>query len=213
MGATMNLDEAQERQVASFSTGEPCVYSEGDDSALLIKFPFSKVAFQALTKAEENRFVRESMGRGNQQVEERLMSLDDSLMQIENLRKYGKEARQIVEEAEFKELMARYILSTVVREATLVEEFLLLVQLINKFRKSSNFDTGIVAFTLTCGVKDFFETRGQQYNWKFTDVEVIENMFASLIFGISFKRCNQNMMQQKLSDEEAKRVTLFQNHY
>jgi DNA helicase HerA-like ATPase len=212
MGATMNMELEQIKRVASFATGEASVYSEGDDGAILIKVPYSKLVSQSLTKRQENQLIRDKMGRGTLEVEARLMPTGRSSVYYENVRKYGKEATHIVEDGEFREVLARYIVSTVISETVWVEEFPNLIQTINPFRKGSA-DTGLIAFALAEGVHDYFERHGQRYGWQYRAVEELETTFLNLMFSIAYKRLNQNKLQSDLSPEEILSIQAFQAKY
>ena len=212
MGATMNLDEEQNQRVASLKVGEAAVYSEGDDGSLLVKVPYSKVGTGAMSKTQENRYIREAMKRGNESTENKLMPQAGPAIYQAQLRKYGKLAKQIGEDSEFREIIARYVISTVTYANSLTEDFLNLVQFVNKFRNLDQ-NPQILSFVLIQGIQDYFDRRGKQYGWTYEAVERLAKTFPSLMFNIAFKRFHQEAMNQALSDEEKQRIQLFQTDY
>ncbi|NET67903.1 MAG: ATP-binding protein [Moorea sp. SIO1G6] len=212
MGATMNLDEDQKQRVASLTVGEAVTYSEGDDRSILVKVPYSKIATTGISKTEEIYQIRQIMKRGDEATENKLLPQAGGLIYQEQLRKYGKLARQVVENSEFREIMARYIISTVVYPQALIEDFLNLVQFVNKFRK---LDSGspILSFVLVRGIQDYFDRRGKQYGWTYETVERLTSMFLGLMFSTAFKRFHQEVMNQALTEKEIQQVKNFQVDY
>ena len=213
MGATMNLDREQERQITSLCVGEAAVYSEGDDSSLIIQVPYSKIANQNLSKVEENQLIRHSMRTFTEGMVEVFAPLSGSLTTEDTLKNLKKDAEQIVENYEFQEILARYVISTVTQATSLVSEFPQLVQVVNKFRKNSREDFIKVELALIAGVNNYFEKLGQNCGWQYEEVQQLTNNFLSLMSSIALGRYMQNSTQPNFSEEEANRIRSFQDRY
>lgn len=213
MGGTMNLKDEQERYVATLSVGKAAVYSEVDDNSILVKVPYGKIESPDLSKIEENIHIHETMKSITKEMPEIFVPFENCSIYCKNVCKYKKEAENIVENSEFIEISARYILSAVMHDLALFEGFPQLIQNINKFRKRSDSDSGIVLCTLINGTDYYFESLGQQYGWKYSDAESLKKDFLSLMNDIVLKRDEQSTIRSSLSDEERKRVMSFQNKY
>lgn len=213
MGGAMNLDDDEERHIASLNVGEAAVYSEGDDSPILIKVPYSKIESQDLDKLEENRIIHETMKGFTEEIADVFVPFESCPLYCENICKYKNEAENIMEDPEFREILSRFILSVVIHDSALLEEFPQLIQSINKLRKSSDSDSGIVLCTLINGIHDYFEKRGQQYGWNYNEVETLTQDFMALLQGVLKGEDNQPLEESTLSDEQKNRVVAFQNNY
>lgn len=110
-------------------------------------------------------------------------------------------------------MFARYILSTVHQASALISELSQLVQVINKFRRSSSQDVQVIEIILIYGVNIYFEKLGQKYGWQYDDVEHLAKDFLFLMSNIALSRHLQTPTQNSLSDEEEKRIQSFQNSY
>ncbi|MEP0872784.1 DUF87 domain-containing protein [Trichocoleus desertorum AS-A10] len=213
MGATMNLDEDQQRRIASLSVGEAAVYSEGDDSSLLIQVPYSKVVFQQLSKEQENQLIRQSMKKFSQKMVDVFAPLSGSLTIEDSLKPLKKEAEQIVENLEVQEVVARYVLSAVNQATGLIIEFPQLIQVVSKFRRSSSQDFQGIEISLIYGVSSYFERFGQKYGWQYEMVQQLTKEFLSLMSSIGLSRYKQSSTQPDLSGEEEQRIRVFQDRY
>jgi hypothetical protein len=212
MGATMNLTGDQVKRVASFVAGEAAIYSEGDDGALAVKVPYCKLESASLDKRQENQQIRESMGRGTPDVEARLMPLTGSPQYQEQLRQYGRIARQVEDDPEFAELLARYIVSAVTYAPTLQEAFPQLVQFIYKFCKN-NTDAGGVSFVLSQAIAAYFELRGQQYGWTYEEMEQIEKRFQNLVLKVALEQGLQGISERQSVESEQPSIQAFQEQH
>ena len=213
MGATMNLEEDQQRRIASLLVGEAAVYSERDDRSLLIQVPYSKVVSQQLSKAQENQLIRQSMKKFAEGMIDGFAPLSSLLTTEDSLKTLKKDAEQVVENLELQEVLGRYVLSTVNQATTLVTEFSQLVQVINKFRRSSSQDFQGVEITLIYGASRHFEKLGQKYGWRYEGVEQLTKEFLSLMSSIGLSRYVQNSTDLTFSDEEEQRILSFQDKY
>jgi len=212
MGGSMNLKDDEERYITSLKVGEAAVYSEGDDSSILVKVPEMKIKSQ-LDKDEEERIIHETMKGLTEEIAEVFVPFESCLTYCKYKCKYKKEAVDIVEDPEFKEILLRYIISIVVHDSALIEEFPQLIQSINKLRKGTDSNSGIVLCTLINGIDYYFERRGQQYGWKYSDVDALKGNFLSLIYDIVLERYDKSSMQSSLSDGERNSLISFQNMY
>jgi len=205
MGAAMNLNEAQARRVVSLEVGEAVVYSEGHDKPVLVAIPH---CVDILPKS--NNISRQQW---DEQVRNCMVSYGLNLSKSLAASKYKREIIPIVETSEFKQIVARYILSVVTSESALITEFSLIIQCISKFSRRGIYDPEIISYAIYYGVDNYFEERGRQYSWKYQDADLIEQIFLSLINEIVLTRFKQNDTQHDFSDEEKKKIEKFRNAY
>jgi len=213
VGEAMNMNEDQKRYIASLNVGEAAVYSEGDDNPILIKVPYSKIESKNLDKTEENRIISEVMKSIREEMIDVFLPFDVCPIYCMNICKYRKEAQYIVENAEFMETLSRYIISVVMSDTTVSEEFPQLLQTINKLRKSSGPELGVVLCSLISGTDYYFENKGQQYGWKYDDVDRLKKEFLSLLYDIALKRYKNSSLKLPLTEEERDRVKSFSHRY
>jgi hypothetical protein len=213
MGATMNLEEDQQRRIASLLAGEAAIYSEGDDRPLLIQVPYGKFVSQQLSKVQENQLLRQSMGGFAKGMLDVFAPLSGSLASEDTLKHLKKEAEQVVENLELQEIFAGYILSTVNQAKALITEFPKLVQVVNKFRSSSSQDFQGIEISLIYGASSYFERIGQKYGWQYEVVERLTKEFLFLMSSIGLIWFRQTSSQPNLSENELQLIHAFQSKY
>lgn len=212
VGGTINLDEFQVKRITSLEVGEAAVYCEGDDNSILIKVPYSKIEAENVGRDEENRAIQEKMKKTSE-IQDVFIPFESCPVHCKNICKHKKEADEIVEAQEFKEILSGYVLSSVIRDLSLIEQFPKLIQVTNKFRKNGNTDSGILLCTLMTGFNDNFDKRGQQYSWSFNDVSELKKGFIALVNGILNGGCDSALKQPKFSDKQRNEVKAFQDKY
>lgn len=213
VGATMNLDDQQIRRVATFTVGEACIYSGGDEGAFLVKFENSKEVNPQQSKTEENSLIRTSMHRGDIATEAKLMPGERHLNHYELERRFRNYVRGIVEEPEFKEVLERYVLSVVLYSEALIEEFSSLIQTIQKFRQNLTASNEIISLTLKQGIHNYFTTKGRQYNWAYPISEELENAFQLLVLQVALKNYINPTSLKDFTDEQKNELKWFQEAY
>lgn len=213
LGGTMNLTPEQEERIASLGTGVAAVYGEGDDRPILVKVPPAKVASVVRSKKEENQQVRAAMAARTNEVTEVEMVPTNVRTTRQIPERWGREIENIVENKEFKEVLSRYILSIVLEENALHDEFPSVLQVINKYRQHNGNRHDIIARVLTCGVEEYFETKGQQYGVRYDEIETVRNEFLSLLDQVELWKKDGPLPQRELSIEEKNRIAAFQQRY
>lgn len=208
MGGTMNLEDDEECYIASLHVGEAAVYSEGDDRSLLMKVPYSKIESCGLNKIEENHLICKTMKGFAEEMNDVFVPLESCLLYCKAKCRYKKEAMHIVEDPEFNEVLSRYILSVIVHDAAVAEEFPQLIQSINRRRKCEDF--GLVLCTLINGIDYYFESRGQQYGWKYEDVELLKKDFTAIVSEFSMYT---EESQPQISDKVGRRIESARKTY
>ncbi|NOQ23058.1 MAG: DUF87 domain-containing protein [Candidatus Aegiribacteria sp.] len=208
MGGTMNLKDDEERYIATLNVGEAAIYSEGDDTPILVKVPYSKIESKDINKSEENKIIQDSMKEFTEKLTEVFVPLDSCSSYCKDICKYRKEAISIVENNEFQETLSRYILSVLARRESLIEEFPRLLQEIHKLRKDRSSDSGVVLCTLLQGLDEYFETMGKIRDWKYEDVYELKNQLLSIVYEVGFVG-----QTSELTDDDKKRIDVFKNKY
>ncbi len=212
VGEAMNMGEDQKRYIASLNVGEAAVYGEGDDNPILIKVPYSKIESGDLDRTEENRMISKVMKSFREEMMDVFLPFELCPIYCTNTCRYKKEAERIVEDAEFREILSRYIISVVVNDTAMSEEFPHVLQTINKLRKNRH-KSGVVLCSLISGIDYYFENKGRQYGWKYDDVDRLKKEFLSLLYNIILRRYKNSSLKLPLTEEERNRVKSFSRRY
>lgn len=213
LGGTMNLTDEQEDRCASFRTGEAAVYGEHDDRAILVRVPYAKVPSLQFSKQEDHRRIRAAM-----------QASIDSLTATETLSGlssdgeaawiWKKEAAGIVESREFKEVLARYILSVVLSASAVIDEFPLVRQTIDKLRKRNSARPSVVQWTLVLGTEDYFERKGREYGLTYDEVDELNRLFLLIVNNVVAPRDGQTTTHSRdFSAEDQALIAEFQHRY
>jgi hypothetical protein len=212
VGGAMNMDENEVARVASLNVGEAVVYSEGDDSPLHVKVPYSKIAStDVTTKAEDDRMVHEAMKAYVNEAQEVYIPFDNCQEYCQEMCKHRKTAQEIVDDAGFQEAFASYILSSVEEASTLIREYPFLVQSVGERRKSLKSRAGLFLCAMIQAVDDYFERKGQQYRWMYGETQGLKTKFMTILQSI------MEVYGRKLEEKELlelhEKILAFQDHY
>jgi len=179
VGGAMNLEPDQMRWLGSCSVGEAAIFGESDDSPIRVEVPYRKIEGVAVGQGSDSK-IYEAMAVFKAQNTELLRLFPWVLLDSELLRKNYNQAHRIVDNQEFQEIFARYVISGVVTPQALFDEFPGLVQVIRKHASQSNV-LGLLETTLIYGVNWLFETRGRQFSATYAEVERLKQLFAEIV--------------------------------
>jgi Helicase HerA, central domain len=214
MGATMNLNESQKRRIASLETGEAAIYSEGDDSALLIQIPYSKEqSVSTLSRLEENSVIHRLANKFAESQLNVFAPLTSSLDAENDFKLLKREADQVIEDPELQEVYSQFVLSLVHQDRVQAIDLRQLIQVINKLRRSSQQDMQGIKVILSYGAGAYFERLGQKYRWCYEDVANLTQKFLGLLFDVSLKQYFQNSTGSYFSENELSRLQDFRETY
>lgn len=212
VGGAMNMDENEVARVASLSVGEAVVYSEGDDSPLHIKVPYNKISSAGImTKAEDDMKVREAMKAFISKAHEVYIPFDNCQEYCKEICRYRKLAQWIVDDAGFQEAFAYYVLSSVEEASSLIREYPFIVQTVGERRKNLKSGSALFLCTMIQAVDNYFEKRGQQYRWMYSEVQGLKASYMKIL------RRVMEIYGRKLEKKELlefyEKIRAFQNQY
>jgi hypothetical protein len=92
-----------------------------------------------------------------------------------------REATRAAEDAEFRETVARYILSAALDACMLEREFPRLRQVVQTLLRRGAAGDEMVGFVILCGARDYFERLGDEYGLPHHEVDALARMFLSVL--------------------------------
>ncbi len=212
VGGAMNMDDNEVARVASLNVGEAVVYSEGDDSPLHIKVPYSKISSaEVSTKAEDDLIVREAMKTFMSESQEVYIPLDNCQEYCKDVCKHRKMAQWIVDDADFQEAFAYYVLSSVEEASTLIREYSYLVQSVGERRKGLKSGSDLFLCAMIQAVDDYFERKGQQYRWVYSEAQGLKASFMKILRRVM--EIYGRKLEEKELTEFYEQIRAFQEQY
>lgn len=221
VGGSMNFDEEKERRVASLGVGEAAIHAAGDDGALLIKVPYVKIpSIDRFTKDEENDMVRDAMEGFRERMSAVYTPFKACSLYCNDVCKYHKRAQRIVDDPKFWEIFSMYVLSGVIDWSALFKEYPLLQQGIEERKRGLELDKGFSKCVIVQGADRYFERRGQQYGWKYGDVEKLKDIFTGIMNTIvdaypqrELDEQEQGVLVEQILDLQQNYLKLCQRQY
>ncbi|UCE95606.1 MAG: ATP-binding protein, partial [Candidatus Bathyarchaeota archaeon] len=212
VGGAMNMDENEIARVASLNVGEAVVYSEGDDSPLHVKVPYSKIpSADTTTKAEDDLMVHKAMKTFMEKAQEIYIPFDNCQEHCKKICDYRKRAQWIVDDTGFQEAFAYYVLSSVEEASTLIREYPFLVQSVSERRKNLKRGLDFFICVMIQAVDDYFERKGQQYRWMYSEVQGLKANFMKIMQRVM--EIYGRELEEKELMEFHEKISAFQDQY
>lgn len=179
VGGAMNLEPDHLRWLGSCSVGEAAIFGESDDNPIRVKIPYRKIEGMVINRDRDSK-VHEVMTALKSRYVECFSLYPWSPIEPTILQKHHNQARRIVDNSEFQEVFARYVISAVVAPPTLLSEFPNLAQVVWKYTGQSR-TQGLLETVLIHGIDWLFEIRGRQTGANYIEVEQLKQKFAETL--------------------------------
>lgn len=208
----MNLDKEEERKIASLRVGEAAVHSAGDDRALLVKVPYVKIPSELMKKEEEDQKLKKAMKAFHQRFREVFLPFKACSAYCNDVCRFHKLAQRVVEDPKFEEVFSMYVLSGVINWKAIFVGYPLIQQSIEERKKGLDLDVGFTKCVIIQAADRYFEKRGQQYGWKYEDVEEMKDSFIKILQTIA-SAYPQSDIEEGERETIAKEIKTLQKKY
>ncbi|MFB0537527.1 MAG: ATP-binding protein [Anaerolineae bacterium] len=218
MGGSMNLDEAQERFVATLPTGWAAVYAEGADRPFLVQVYNYKG--QSVAKRIKDAQVRGAMAKFCSQP------LYDPLPGCSQYcqAKKGNNGRcdshvrdlalSVIAHSEFPERFARYFLSLLEEPKQAVFGYNDLARLLDQVVRLKPAKKRPVALCVILhALDDLFDARGRQYSWFYNVVSTLRDQLTAVLHTITEGFENKQDVLTNLAAQSQRGLEQFQKGY
>lgn len=183
MGGAMNLDENQQRAVASLPVGRAVAYAEGADAPYLLeiidykrrlagKHVTDRVVAQAMQDAIQSTLYEPAPGYGRY-IARSLGYFDPSLWNV---------ASRVMRHADFQQTWARYFFSVALKPHPVTEGYAALLHVQRGVTGGLGLDVErqtMLALALI-GANRYFDVRGRAYDWLYPVVEELREQFVAI---------------------------------
>lgn len=180
VGGSMNLDHQGSKRVTSIPVGEAVVFSEGDDSPFRVKVPYVKIKTER-TEGGDRGLVREKMDGFWDTLPEVYAPFDNCDTYCKSICKYRNAGAKIVDDSGFREMMERFVLTTVEDPEMYLDGYRELMAKIGELWGGVSYPTGTALCTLIQAAHRYFERRGGQYKWSYGDVSKLKDLFVKIV--------------------------------
>lgn len=180
MAGTMVSDDEQARWLGMSSVGEAAVFSGQDDHPIRVQVPYRKIE-PADTSRGLDEAVRERMAAFGDDHAKYFEPYPWAPLEAETLQRYRAQVRPVVKSPAFREVFARYVLSSVVTADALFEAFPSVVRTV-RTTIEGDVERGLLDAAVVGGTDQLFETRGRESGTSYRKVEEVKREFCSLVF-------------------------------
>lgn len=184
MGGTMNLDEPQQRFVASLPTGRAAAYAEGADGPYLVEIPNFKRRLES--QRASDRMIAETMQSVVQTaLYDPAPGYCDTIERVAGRFDSGlhDDALDILRHPDFSRTWACYTLSALLSPSQVIQGYrnLLTLQRGLTGGLGSNREQQIMLALLLHAAAEHFAARGRQYNWAYPVAEELRVSFVAVL--------------------------------
>jgi hypothetical protein len=187
IGGTMGLTQEQAQWLGTCNTGEAAVFSTGDDAPIRIQVPEAKV--RSTPSGQELQAAMVTFQEQHALCYRRFpwFRLDDSFAQ-----KHQREALRIVENREFQEVFARYVMSLAASDMAYLQELPSVQQTVFKLAKGVA-SSDLLSAVMLYAVDDFVDQRGQQYGATYAALAMLKLQLTKLLLSLSMNNSPQSL--------------------
>jgi hypothetical protein len=195
----MNLDDQKSKRVASLPVGEAVVFGEGDDMPFRVKPPYVKI----MTSRDDKLMVKEKMSYFRSSLPEVYVGFDDCVAYCKAQCKYKNIGGRIADDAVFQEIVARFILTMVEASenpSIILNEYEELKSRMKELWRNVSDVQGVALCAMIQAGDRYFEKRGGQYQWTYTDAANVKSRFVHLVHTLMTN--DEDLVGREISDEE-----------
>ncbi len=216
IGGSMSFKPEQLEWVGICQEGEAVVFSGKDDGSIRVKIPYEKIK-TIFNKNQSNQNVHtlmEPFRSNDSTIKSSCFNIFPwSPVNFNILNKYRSQARPIVENLDFQEVFAKYVISSVIISEALLQELTNVIQVINKYSYQQS-DKEFWNTIFTFAVDWLFETRGRQTGANYYDIETLKRQFIQILFENVFPKYFSSDIRNKIfSNETVERIENFQSTF
>jgi len=201
IGGAMNLDDQKSERVVSFPSGEAAVFGEGDDVPFNIKVPYAKIK---QTAESDSVLLKAKMGNFWNSLREIYAGLDDCVTYCRTPGRYRSMAEKIVVNPLFRQMMSRFLLSTVADPPTVLEGYGELKGAMKELWGGFNDVQGVALCTFIHAADRHFERRGEQYQWNYNETSKLKTRFVDLVHALLVN--DGELTGKEILPDELKRI-------
>lgn len=184
LGATMNLDESQQRVISTLRAGQVVAYAEGADHAYLLNVPDFKRQLNAQPVGDAALKQAAAMWPSASRTSDRLAQYLPAAQPVSDIRDY---TLAVLNHAEWPAAFSRYCLSLIESPRLAVYAYPALLQVMQRAvrPRTDQAERAVAIWVMVEATLDLLHDRGRRYGWFYTAVQEMSDALVDALVDVA----------------------------